>query len=271
MSLITISKSLGSGGEEIASKVAKALNLDLYDDIKLQQAAIDMGIPAEDAKHLDEKAPGLFDRLMSRKPETYLDLMESVVYDVAHKGRGVIVGHGSQMLLRDFGCAFHIYIHATGSSRIQYIMEKKGLNREGAEQLVQKSDHQQRGFFRFAFRMDWGDPSLYDLIVNTKKLGIEAAVKLIVNTAESDQIQACSLTAVEAMERLSQKKRVEAAVHANDINPFLININVPEKGVVHLSGAAHSQDERDLLVDVIGQVSGISEVRNEVGVMPSGV
>jgi cytidylate kinase len=271
MSLITISRSLGSGGEVIASKVAKALNLELYDDNKLQQAAIDMGIPADDAKNLNEKAPGLFERLLNRKPETYLELMESVVYDVAHKGQGVIVGHGSQMLLRDFGCAFHVYVHATGPSRVQYIMETKGLNREGAKQLIQKSDHQQKGFFRFAFQMDWNDPSLYDLIVNTEKLGIEAAVKLIVGTAESDQIQACSLTAVEAMERLSQKKRVEAAVLENDINPFLLNIEVPEKGVVRLSGAANSQVEKDNLVDIIQRVSGISEVRNEVGVMPSGI
>ena len=271
MSLITISRSLGSGGEVIASKVAKALNIELYDDNKLQQAAIDMGIPAGDVGKLNEKAPGLFDRLLNRKPETYLELMESVVYDVAHKGTGVIVGHGSQMLLRDFGCAFHVYIHATGPSRVQYIMETKGLNREGAKQLIQKSDHQQSGFFRFAFQMNWNDPSLYDLIVNTEKLGIDSAVKLIVDTAESDQIQTCSLTAVEAMERLSQKKRVEAAVLENDINPFLLNIEVPEKGVVHLSGATHSQDEKDSLIDIIKGVSGVSEVHNEVGVMPSGI
>jgi len=150
-------------------------------------------------------------------------------------------------------------------------METKGLNREGAKQLIQKSDHQQSGFFRFAFQMNWNDPSLYDLIVNTEKLGIDSAVKLIVDTAESDQIQTCSLTAVEAMERLSQKKRVEAAVLENDINPFLLNIDVPEKGVVHLSGAAHSKDEKDSLVDIIQGVSGVSEVRSEVGVIQSGI
>ena len=137
--------------------------------------------------------------------------------------------------------------------------------------MIQKNDHQQSGFFRFAFQMDWNDPSLYDLIVNTEKLGIDSTVKLIVDTAESDQIQTCSLTAVEAMERLSQKKRIEAAVLENDINPFLLNIEVPEKGVVHLSGATYSQDEKDSLIDIIKGVSGVSEVHNEVGVMPPGI
>jgi len=271
MPLITISRSLGSGGKIIAEKAAKALNLELYDDDRLQQAAVERGIPTEHVKNLDEKAPGLFDRLLSRKPETYLEIMESVVYDVARKGEGVILGHGSQMLLRDFGCAFHVYVHATGPTRIKYVMEKNGVSRDAAQKLIQKSDHQQRGFFRFAFQMDWNSPSLYDLIINTEKLGIDAAVKLIVDTAGSDLIQECSLTAVEAMERLSQKKRVEAAVMEQNINPLLLNIDVPDIGVVYISGTTYSPEEKERIVGIIKGVPGITEVRGDISVMPAGV
>jgi cytidylate kinase len=271
MPLITISRSLGSGGRIIAEKVAKALDLELFDDDRLQQAAIEMGIPVDSARYLNEKAPGLFDRLLSRRPETYLEIMESVVYDVARRGEGVILGHGSQMLLRDFGCAFHVYVHATGSTRLKYVMETRGVNREAAQKLIQKSDHQQRGFFRFAFQMDWNDPSLYDLIINTEKLGIDAAAELIIDTAGSDQIQACSLTAVEAMERLSQKKRVEAAVMEQNINPLLLYIDVPDIGVVDISGTTYSPEEKERIVGVIKGVPGITEVRGDISVMPSGV
>jgi len=271
MPLITISRSLGRGGRIIAEKVAKALNRELFDDDRLQQAAIEMGIPAESVKNLNEKAPGLFDRLLTRKPESYLEIMESVVYDVARKGEGIILGHGSQMLLRDFGCAFHVYLHATGPTRLKYVMETKGVSREAAQKLIQKSDHQQRGFFRFAFRMDWNDPSLYDLIINTEKLGIDAAVKLIVDTAGSDLIQECSLTAVEAMERLSQEKRIEAAIMEQNINPLLLHIEVPEIGVVDISGTTYSLEEKERIADIIKEVPGIREVRGEVSVIPSGL
>ncbi len=271
MALITISRSLGSGGRVIAEKVAQALNLELYDDNRLQEAAIEMGIPVESVRNLNEKAPGLFDRLLSRKPDIYMDIMESVVYDVARKGEGVILGHGSQMLLRDFGCAFHVFVHATGPTRVQYVMEAKGVNRESAYKLMQKSDDQQKGFFRFAYQMDWNDPSLYDLIINTEKLGIDAAVKLIVDTAGSDLIQACSLTAVEAMERLSQKKRVEAAVMEQNINPLLLDIEVPEIGVVQISGTTYSPEEKERIVEIIKGVSDITEVRGEISVMPTAV
>ena len=268
MSLITISRNVGSCGEVIARRVAETLNLELYDDNKLQQAAIDMGVPSKDLKSFDEKAPGLFDRILSKRPEVYLDLMNAVVYDVAHGGKGVILGHGSQILLRDFGCALHVYIHATGSSRLQYIMETRGLSKEAAEKYIRKSDNQQKGFFRFAFHMDWNDPSLYDLIINTEKMGIEAAVKLISDAASSDEIQACSLTAVDAMEKLSQKKKVEAKLVENDINLYLLHVEVPEKGVAYINGTVYTAAEKERVTELAKAVADISEVRSDLAVMP---
>ena len=80
-----------------------------------------MGVRSEDLKSLDETAPGLFDRILGKKPDWYLDIMEAVVYKVSRQGQGVIIGHGSQMLLRDFGCALHIRVHASqGPFRVQW-------------------------------------------------------------------------------------------------------------------------------------------------------
>ena len=90
MSLITISESVGCGGMTVAGLVADNLKLELYDDRRLEEEAVKMGIRSEDLTSLDEKVLGLFDRLLSKKPEIYLDLMEAVVYEVAKRGNGVI-------------------------------------------------------------------------------------------------------------------------------------------------------------------------------------
>ena len=112
MSLITITRSMGSGGMQVARRVADELKFELYDDRRLQEEAIKMGIP-EDLKSLDEKAPGLFDRILTHKPALYTDLMEAVVYEVARRGQGIILDHGAHMLLQDFGCALHVRINAS--------------------------------------------------------------------------------------------------------------------------------------------------------------
>ena len=81
MPLITITHSIGSQGLKIAEYVAKGMNdMPLYDDFTLQMIALDLGILSEDLGSLDEKAPGLLDRILNIAPDHYLNLMEMVIF-----------------------------------------------------------------------------------------------------------------------------------------------------------------------------------------------
>ena len=270
MSLITISRSMGCGGTKIASLVADELKLELYDDRRLQQEAIKMGIRSEELESLDEKAPGFFDHLRGYRPELYLDLMESVVYEVAQRGKGVILGHGSQLLLRDFGCGLHVRIYASEKSRIQRLMTERGVSEKTAEKLIHKSDHERRGFLRFAFHMDWNDLSLYDLVINAEKMDTDGAAYLIIEAGKFDKIKACGLTALEAMERLSLTKKIEAALLKNNVSPVYYHIEVPEKGQARISGFARSGEEKRRLLNVVKKVSGVSNIEDEVAILQPG-
>lgn len=270
MPLITISRNLGCGGTTIARLVAQGLDLQLYDDQKLQEEAVKMGVRSEELEKLDERAPRLFDRILGHRPELYLDLMEAVVYEVARRGHGVILGHGSPLLLRDFGCALHVRVHASESSRIQHIMDQQGLTRESAEKLIHKSDNERRGFFRFAFHKDWNDPSLYDLIINTEKMSTDLAANLIMEAARSQEIKECSLTAVGAMEDLALVKKIEAALLKNNLNISMLHVEVPEKGLAYIRGWTYEQGIKERVLDVVKGVPEVSEVRSEIAVLPAG-
>jgi cytidylate kinase len=268
MSLITITRCIGCGGMTIARNVAKGLNIELFDDQRLQEEAVIIGIQPEILKELGEKAPGLFNRLWSRKSEAYLDLMESVIYKVARKGEGVIVGHGAQLLLRDFSCALHVRIYGSEPFRIKHLMDQQGLSREAAEKMIHKSDHERKGFLKFAFHKDWDDPSLYDLVINRDKLSVESAASLIMDVAQSQEIKACSLTALDAMERMSLEKKIEAAIIRNGIGTLEFHIEVPEKGVAHIMGWTNTQEDKDRVFHVVKGVPGVEEVKSEVMVVP---
>ena len=266
MPLITISRGIGCGGMVIARLVADGLKLTLYDDNMLQEEAVRLGYRAEKLKGLDEKAPGFLDRLVSQEPQIYLDYMEALIYDVAKKGEGVIIGHGSQMLMRDFECALHVHVYANEATRIQNMMEQRGLSEEAARKLIHKSDHEQKGFFRFAFHMDWTDLTLYDLIINTEQLGIDTAAHLIMETARSDAIKVCSLTAVEAMDRLSLKKKIEAVLLENNFQLVRFHIEVVQKGDVEIRGFADSPEEKAQILKTIKAIKGVSKVGDDIGI-----
>jgi cytidylate kinase len=269
MPLITITTRFGSGDPDIATEVSDALGIKRYDDHELKKAAFKMGIRSEDLRSLDEKSPGFFERMISRRPELYLDFMEAVVYDAAVRGEGVIVGHGSQFLLRNFGCALHVYIHASEAARIRNLMKQQGLNREAAEKLIRRNDDTQMGFFRYAYNLQLDDPSLYDLVINTEKLGTDAAVELIVNTARSEEIKTCSLEAVDALARLSDGKKLRAALIENDINVSMLHIEIPQKGHAVVRGFTYTWEERDRIVAALKKMPEFAEVKTDISVMPS--
>ena len=271
MALITVSHNLGSRGPDIARLTAAALDIALYDDRKMQGIALAAGIHPDDLGGLDEKAPGFFDRVLSRRPDVYLDYMESVVYEMARRGTGVIVGHGSQMLLRDFDCALHVRVHARETLRCERIAHDQGLGAEDARKLIQKADARQRGFFNFAFQKRWDDPALYDLVINTEKMGAEAAAKVIVAAAGDQRVSECSLTALESMERLALVKRIEAELLKHEIDLKFVTIEIRDEARADISGLVFTPDMVTAMPDIVRRVPGVRDVDSRVMLMPAGV
>ena len=269
MSLMSISGTLGSGVQDIAKSLAEGLKLDLYDDQRLHEEAVKTGIRSDELKSLEEKAPSFFDHLWSHKPELYLDLMESVVYGVARRGEGIIMGHGSPLLLREFGCALHVLVHAPHPSRVRNLVDRHGLSEKAAEKLIEKNDHERQGFLRFAFQMDWNDLNLYDLVINTEKLGFSGAVQLIMEASNQQAIKECSLKALEAMENLFLTKKVQAELLRQDFNLSRLHVEVPEQGQVRIWGIADTAERKERIVEIINVVQGVKEVKAELVVIPS--
>lgn len=267
MSLITISENWGCGGKKIAENIAKKLNLELFDDARLQEEALNMGVAPKDLKGLEEKLPGFFDRLFGQTPDVYLNIMQSVVYKVARQGQGVIVGHGSQILLRDFSCAFHVRIYASEKSRIDNITTNQKISRETALKLIHRRDKESTGFFKYAFNLDYDDPALYDLIINTEKINTDTAALHIAQLAGSDEMKACSLAALESMERLSLEKSIHSELLKNGVSPKLIYVEVMDSGVARLYGVAMDRDLRSRVVSIVEKMPAVSKVISEIVVV----
>jgi len=198
MYFITFSEMFGTHGEKIAKQTASTLGYDFLGEEELQKAAREMGFLA-DVKSLDEKSPPLFERFFTERPRIHLDRLQSVIYEVAKKGNTVFSGRGSQLMLNSFGCAFHVLVTGSLEKRIQRVMAEHRVSQEIAEKLIERADHDKRGFIRFAYDEDWLNPKLYDLVLNTDKLSLDSAVQMIVDSAKSEEIRACGIDSVKEL------------------------------------------------------------------------
>jgi hypothetical protein len=126
--------------------------------------------------------------------------------------------------------------------------------------MIENRDNELKAFLNFSFQIDWNDFSLYDLVINVDKLGIDAAAEMIVNVAATENIKQCSLTALESMEKLSLLKKVEAAVIRDNLNPQELAIDVPEPGVVRLTGLINPMRTVAGVTELIKSVAGVEQV-----------
>lgn len=263
MPVITVSRQLGSLGTEIAQRVAEILQYEFIDKEKIGMALASYGLPEPELEKFDEKKPPLWDSLQIQRRK-FLHFIQAVIYDFAQKGRVIIAGRGGQVLLKDLPGVLHLRIMAPFEVRIRRLMEQQREDEKQTARILRRSDRDSAGFIRSLFDVDWDDPALYDLVINTQKLSVETAVKMILEAVRSPEIQEGGKRAEEKVIDLALIQKVEATllgIMGVDIRH--INIQV-ERGSVTLRGAVSSAKEKDNCQEAVSRLEGVQKVDNQL-------
>jgi hypothetical protein len=93
----------------------------------------------------------------------------------------VIVGRGGQAILQDEPGVLHVRIVAPPEERIQRVQEQEGVSERDAERQITERDRTAADYVDNFYEVDWSDPMLYDLVINTGTWDTEAAARIIVN------------------------------------------------------------------------------------------
>jgi cytidylate kinase len=176
MSAITISRQMGSQGDELAFEVAQQLGWRLVQRNLINQAALAADIPHMALVDIDEL--GLLNlRPSAREWRAYQSQVEGIIRYWADKGETVIVGRGGQMTLRDRLDVFHIRVVAPVELRVTQLQQEKNISAESAQARLETSAKTRAHYLRRSYRAQLDDPTLYHLVINTGLLGLPQAVK----------------------------------------------------------------------------------------------
>jgi cytidylate kinase len=265
MSVITISRQLGSLGTEIAQAVAKKLNYEYMDKDKISESLADYGLPSPEVEKLDEKKPPFWDSLSIQRRK-YLHLIQALIYDFASKDNVVIIGRGGQVLLKDLPGVLHVRIIAPFDVRIQRIMKEGGGGEKQAAEILRRSDRNSAGFIRSYFDVDWDDQTFYDLIINTRKLSVDAGTRMIAESIHSPEIKEGEKKAEEKLADLALVQKVEASL-VGILGTDLRHISIETaRGVVTLGGVVTSDVLREDCQRAVARIEGVSRVDNQLSV-----
>lgn len=202
--IITISRQYGAGGSQAAQRVAAALGWRVVDNELVEEVAARAGLPTADVAEREERVPSFAERLArtlaAATPELFaarvpggtvpklqetdlVRITETVVAEVAAKGRAVLVGRAAPAVLAQERDSLHVQLVAPRPYRIQAATDRLGVNPQRAAEVVDETDSMRARYLRQYYRRDWYDPVNYHMVLNTGLLGLEAVTDLILGEA----------------------------------------------------------------------------------------
>jgi cytidylate kinase len=176
--VVTISRQLGSRGLGIAHALGNSLGFRVTSRDLINQAAMRSGSPEVALAVIDEL--GLLGICPSPQAcQAYRQAVRQVMQELLQEGQVIIVGRAGQVILHDYPQVLHVRIMAPQAERTQRIASEQNISIENALAQVQASDRHRRNYLKRHYQVNWDDPSLYDLTLNTAQLPIRAAAAII--------------------------------------------------------------------------------------------
>ena len=115
----------------------------------------------------------------------YIDTVTGIIQALAEGGNVVLVGRGSHIILRDRPDSLHVLTVAPFDRRVQHIALRDEMAPGEARRRTQESDRGRAAFHRKFFKVEADDPSLFDLVIDTRRLSYEVGAELVVTAAGS--------------------------------------------------------------------------------------
>jgi cytidylate kinase len=195
--VITIEREYGSGGADIARRVADRLGWKLWDQLLTNEIARLMECDCRVVEEHEEKRDPLFYRLFKAfmrgsfegslnaprlkmaDTDCVREVTERVVKGAAESGKCVIVGRGSAYYLQSRRDAFHVFVYAPFDGKVRRL-QAGGKSESDAIQLAETVDRDRAAFIKQYFGVEWPDRHRFHLMVNSA-MGEEATVETILN------------------------------------------------------------------------------------------
>jgi cytidylate kinase len=203
--IVTISRMFGSGGSDVAARVARALGWSLLDNDVVDAVAQRLGLSPAEVSSRDERVPSLAERLaatltlssaefavptedgsLMEAPEArILSVTKQIIDEAVQHGDVVLVGRGAQCMLAERDDALHVFCYAAKASLVAYAIEHRELDPANAPTEVDRRNREREQYIRRNFNRDWRAMENYHLCVDTGRLGVETAATLVVAAAHA--------------------------------------------------------------------------------------
>jgi cytidylate kinase len=199
--IVTISRVYGADALAVSRRVAQQLGYRLVDEQLPVVAAWHLGTSAEVVETVAERPRGFGARVLEQLgggvpeaaqppaedqfPAEARRAIEQAVRDEAAAGDVVIVGRMAGAVLGPRPDLLRAFVHAPLAWRIAHVAESLGVGEAEARAEIARIDAARRAYAREGYRVQWGDPRHYDLVLDSSRFGVDGSADVIVTAARA--------------------------------------------------------------------------------------
>ncbi|MBI2747398.1 MAG: cytidylate kinase family protein [Burkholderiales bacterium] len=268
MPVIAMTQEMGSLAKDVALELTAAMNLAVMRHEVVDHVAGKMHVSTSLINRLREGKAGLIERAKTDTERLALYTAEEV-FELANKGNVVLRGWGATCLLRPVPHVLTVRITRSFHKRVEWLMNHLETDdRDFAESEIRRSDHAHATRMHQLFGVTWGDPVLYDLVLNTDRLSVHSCVEQIRQLSQRPEFQE-SEASRQLLANMTLASRVRSALKDNETTEE-VNITIEaQKGRVILKGIVVNAHEQAEVEKVASLVSGVVGVENRLRLMTS--
>ena len=188
ISVITISREPGSGGNILGERLSQQLQFDLFYQEFVHQMAENAHVSVRLLETLDEKGASVLEEWISSLvdkrhlwPDRYLQHLMKIIGTIGKHGRAVIVGRGANFVLPPEK-RISLRVISPLETRIRNVSQAFGAAAAEARSRILKTESDRKAFIKKYFNEDIQNPLNYDIIINTEDLSVDDAVNAVIGT-----------------------------------------------------------------------------------------
>jgi cytidylate kinase len=203
MAVITISRQYGAGAMALGKQLAENYGYTLASREIVQGIADKAKVSTDFVLSVEKEAGTKLSRFMTRiissrgivnkllredsgyiDEKLYLDYLVLTVVQIADEGNAVIMGRGSQYILKTHPDAYHILLIDDLENRIKRVEKREKTSREQAARIVSHEDKRRLSLYHRLGKQDYDSPALYHMVLNMSRLSLQKAFDMVCNLVE---------------------------------------------------------------------------------------
>ena len=263
MPVIALTQGMGSLAQDIAEGLAHELGLATLQHEVAERVADKMHVSKSLINRLRAGKAGLIEGLRADRQALAVYTAEEVL-EAAARGNVVIRGWGATQLLRAVPHVPCIRIMRPSRQRVDWLMQELGTeDRDLAESEVRRSDNANASRMHDQFGVQWGDPALFDMVLNTDRLSVQTCVDQIQRLLQRPEFAETDASR-SLLQGMALAARVRAALNADEATRAVDVSIEASAGQLTLRGIVVDDAEKAATARVAAATPGVQAIDNQL-------